>query len=146
MKTPRAWREVGGENPHHSHPPRLSPACSSVQFENATKPPSPWNQVSVAQHIQTPLWAASQREPPVPRPCVPPCCPTAGTPTGPFGPACTWLALPSPSRWFIRTIRLGYAIQFARHPPKFRAIHSTTVRAANAHVLRAEIAVLLPKA
>ncbi|XDV32352.1 hypothetical protein PO909_003201 [Leuciscus waleckii] len=30
-----------------------------------------------------------------------------------------WLALPSPSRWLIRTIRLVYAIQFAQRPPKF---------------------------
>ncbi|CAM4658889.1 unnamed protein product [Leuciscus chuanchicus] len=105
--------------------------------------------VSVAQHTQTPLRAASQREPPEPSPCVPPRCPTPGTPTVPLVPLVrslrAWLALPSPSRWLIRTIRLGYAIQFARRPPKFRAIHSTTVRAADAHVLRAEIAVLLAK-
>ncbi len=41
-----------------------------------------------------------------------------------------WLALPNPSRWLLRTIRLGYAIQFAWRPPKYRGIHSTTVRAA----------------
>ncbi len=56
-----------------------------------------------------------------------------------------WLALPNPSRWLLRTIRLGYAIQFARRPPKYRGIHSTTVRAADAPILRAEIAVLLAK-
>ena len=53
------------------------------------------------------------------------------------------LALPSPSRWLIRTIRLGYAIQFARHPPKFRDVLFTTVKDVVAPVLRAEIAVLL---
>ncbi len=56
-----------------------------------------------------------------------------------------WLALPSPSRWLIRTIRLGYAIQFARRPPKFRGVHFTSVKAVDTHVLRAEIAVLLAK-
>ncbi|XP_077100160.1 uncharacterized protein LOC143751477 [Siphateles boraxobius] len=149
----RARRVVGGQNPHHSHPPLLLPAGSCVRSENAIEPPpappAPWNQVSAAQHTQTPLRAASQREPPELRPCVPPRCPTPGTPTVPLVPLVrslrAWLALPRPSRWLIRTIRLGYAIQFARRPPKFRAIHSTTVRAADAHVLRAEIAVLLAK-
>ncbi|XDV37913.1 hypothetical protein PO909_007437 [Leuciscus waleckii] len=87
---------------------------------------------------------ASQAEP-----CVPPRCPTPGTPTVPLVRLVrslrAWLVLPSPSRWLIRTIRLGYAIQFARRPRKFRVIHSTTVRAADAHVLCAEIAVLLAK-
>ncbi len=36
-------------------------------------------------------------------------------------------------------------IQFARRPPKYRGIHFTTVRAADAPILRAEIAVLLAK-
>ncbi len=49
-----------------------------------------------------------------------------------------WLALPSPSRWLLRTIRLGYAIQFARRPPKFRGIRFTSVKPADAPVLRAE--------
>ncbi len=49
------------------------------------------------------------------------------------------------SRCLLHTIRLGYAIQFARRPPKYRGIHFTTVRAADAPILRAEIAVLLAK-
>ncbi len=40
---------------------------------------------------------------------------------------------------------LGYAIQFARRPPKFRGIRFTSVKPADAPVLRAEIAVLLAK-
>ncbi len=150
----RARRVVGGAKPLHSHPPLLSPADSSVQFEMGTQaspapPVRPWNQVSVAQHTQTPLRAASQREPPELRPCVPPRCLTAGTPVVPLVPLVrslrAWLALPSPSRWLIRTIRLGYAIQFARRPPKFRGIHFTSVKAVDTHVLRAEIVVLLAK-
>ncbi len=150
----RARRVVGGAKPLHSHPPLLSPADSSAQFEMGTQaspapPVRPWNQVSVAQHTQTPLRAASQREPPELRPCVPPRCPTAGTPVVPLVPLVrslrAWLALPSPSHWLIRTIRLGYAIQFARRPPKFRGIHFTSVKAVDAHVLRAEIVVLLAK-
>ncbi len=51
-----------------------------------------------------------------------------------------------PHRWLLRTIRLGYAIQFARRPPKFRRIRFTSVKdSADAPVLRAEIAVLLAK-
>ncbi|KAI2654619.1 ORF V: Enzymatic polyprotein [Labeo rohita] len=57
-----------------------------------------------------------------------------------------WLELPSPSRWLIRTVRLGYAIQFVRHPPKSRGVLFTSVRSdTDASVLRAEIAVLLAK-
>ncbi len=112
-------------------------------------PVRPWNRVSFAQHTQTPLRAASQREPPELRPCIPPRYPTAGTPVVPLVPLVrslrAWLALPSPSRWLIRTIRLGYAIQFAPRPPKFRGVHFTSVKAVDTHVLRAEIAVLLAK-
>ncbi len=145
---------MGGAKPLNSHPPLLSPADSSAQFEMGTQayhapPVRPWNQVSVAQYTQTPLRAASQREPPELCPCIPPRCPTAGTPVVPLVPLVqslrAWLALPSPSRWLIRTIRLSYAIQFARRPPKFRGVHFTSVKAVDTHVLRAEIAVLLAK-
>ncbi len=65
------------------------------------------------------------------------------------GPACTvpggLAELPRPSRWLLRTIRLGYAIQFARRPPKFRGIRFTSVLNNDAPVLRAEVAVLLAK-
>ncbi len=56
-----------------------------------------------------------------------------------------WLTLPSLSRWLTRTIRLGYAIQFARQPPKFNGVLETSVAVRNAPVLREEIAVLLAK-
>ncbi|KAI2655594.1 ORF V: Enzymatic polyprotein [Labeo rohita] len=56
-----------------------------------------------------------------------------------------WLNLPNPSRWLLRTIRLGYAIQFARHPPWYRGVLITLVRGESAAVLDAEIAVLLAK-
>ncbi len=49
------------------------------------------------------------------------------------------------SRWLTRTIRLGYAIQFARRPPKFNVVLETSVAVRNAPVLREEIAVLLAK-
>ncbi|KAL0168633.1 hypothetical protein M9458_036855, partial [Cirrhinus mrigala] len=58
----------------------------------------------------------------------------------------TWLQLPSPSRWLIQTVRLGYAIQFARRPPRYGGVLSTTVHSdTQAAVLRAEVAVLLAK-
>ncbi len=104
-----------------------------------------WKQVSVAPHTQKPLWSA--HEPTELGPCVPPRCPSAGTAVVPLVPLArylgAWLALPSPSRWLLRTISLGYEIQFARHPPKFSSIRFTSVKAADAPVLLAEIAVLL---
>ncbi len=123
---------------------------SKSSGRSKTSPLSSTSSVGSRQQCaQTPLRAASQREPPEPRPCVPPRCPTAGTPVVPLVPLVrslrAWLALPSPSRWLIRTIRLGYAIQFARRPPKFRGVHFTSVKAVDTHVLRAEIAVLLAK-
>ncbi len=86
---------------------------------------------------------------PGPGPCVSPRCPTMGTSVTLLVPLArslgTWLALPSPSRWLLRIIRLGYVIQFARRPPKFRGIWFTSVKAVDTPVLRAEIAVLLAK-
>ncbi|KAL0194646.1 hypothetical protein M9458_008218, partial [Cirrhinus mrigala] len=49
-----------------------------------------------------------------------------------------WSPLPIPSRWLLRTIRLGYTIQF-------RGVHFTSVEAADAPVLNAVVATLLAK-
>ncbi len=54
-------------------------------------------------------------------------------------------SLPRLACWLTRTIKLGYAIQFARRPPKFRGIRSTTVLNQNAPVWWVEIVVLLAK-
>ncbi|KAL0185586.1 hypothetical protein M9458_017256, partial [Cirrhinus mrigala] len=82
-------------------------------------------------------------------PCVFLRCPTAGTSVVSLVPLVrflgAWLVLPGPSRWLLRTIRLGYAIQFAWRTPKFRGIHFTSVEAADAPVLSAEITTLLAK-
>ncbi len=104
------------------------------------------NQVSLTLHTQTPPPAIQARPSQAPGRV-----PVFHIPTGmsvtPLVPLArslgAWLALPSSSRWLLRTIRLGYAIQFARRPPKFRGIRFTSVKAADAPVLRAEIAVLL---
>ncbi len=109
------------QTPCHSLPPLSSPAGSSVWFEDTTRPshtPSAplWNQVSVAQRMQTPLLATSV--PPELSPCVPPRCSTPGTSVVLLVPLArclgAWLALPSTSHWLIHTIRLGYVIHFAR--------------------------------
>ncbi len=133
--------------------PRSSFSVASRQYESIIKGPThapsaqPWKQLSVALHTQTPL--RSTYEPPELGPCVPPHCPTAVVVGGSARPLArylgTWLALPNLSRWLLRTIRLSYAIQFTRLPPKFRGIHFTSVKAADALVLRAEFAVLLAK-
>ncbi len=147
---PQRGRGVVNEsNLSYTHPP-LSPVGSCGRFERAvnrtTHAPSARTQVS-ASHTPTPLRTGN--ETPEPGPCVPPRCPTAGTSVGSLVSLVrfwgAWLTLPNPSRWLLRTIRLGYAIQFTRQPPKYRGIHSTTVRAADAPILRAEIAVLLAK-
>ncbi len=147
---PQRGRGVVNEsNLSYTHPP-LSPVGSCGRFERAvnrtTHAPSAGTQVS-ASHTPIPLRTGN--ETPEPGPCVPPRCPTAGTSVGSLVSLVrfwgAWLALPNPSRWLLRTIRLGYAIQFARRPPKYHGIHSTTVRAADAPILRAEIAVLLAK-
>ncbi len=147
---PQRGRGVVNEsNLSYTHPP-LSPVGSCGRFERAvnrtTHAPSARTQVS-ASHTPTPLWTGNETL--EPGPCIPPRCPTVGTSVGSLVSLVrfwgAWLALPNPSRWLLRTIRLGYAIQFARRPPKYRGIHSTTVRAADAPILRAEIAVLLAK-
>ncbi len=147
---PQRGRGVVNEsNLSYTHSP-LSPVGSCGRFERAvnrtTHAPSARTQVS-ASHTPTPLRTGNETL--EPGPCVPPRCPTAGTSVGSLVSLVrfwgAWLALPNPSRWLLRTIRLGYAIQFARRPPKYRGIHSTTVRAADAPILRAEIAVLLAK-
>ncbi len=135
---------------HTPVPPLSSPVGSRVRSEGVTpSPASPaqlWSQVSVTPHTQTPLRDALPFES---GPCAPFRCPTVGTSVTPLVPLVrslgAWLELPRPSRWLLRTIRLGYAIQFARHPPKFRGIRFTSVLSKDAPVLRAEVAVLLAK-
>ncbi len=134
----------------HSHPPLPSPVGSRVLSEDAMPSPAPpaqpWSQVSVAPYTQTPLRDALPFES---GPYAPLRCPTAGTSMTPLVPLVrslgAWLELPRPSRWLLRTIRLGYAIQFAQRPPKFRGIQFTSVLNKDAPVLRAEVAVLLAK-
>ncbi len=128
-------------------------AVTSLKPGSCVSPHMRRNQVSVTLHYTPrPRPLPSQARPsqaPGPGPCVPHRCPTTCTSVTPLVPLArslgAWLALPSPSRWLLRTIRLGYAIQFARRPSKFRGIRFTSVKAADAPVLRAEIAVLLAK-
>ncbi len=77
------------------------------------------------------------------------CCTTTGTSIVPLKPLAqcleAWLTPPSLSRWLTRTIRLSYAIQFARQPPKFNGVLEMSVAVRNTPVLCKEIAVLLAK-
>ncbi len=84
--------------------------------------------------------------PSVPSSLTPIRCTTAGTSIVPLEPLARRLEawLPSPSRWLTHTIRLGYAIQFARRPPKFSGVLETALAARNAPVLREEIAWVSP--
>ncbi len=129
-----------------AHDPFL-PAAKRVRFGDDVPPHAP---------LASPVWdpGSSVRMPQNTPPSVPStptpfrCTPT-GTSIVPLEPLAqrleSWLTLPSLTRWLTCTIRLGYAIQFARQPPKFNAVLEMSVEVWNAPVLREEIAVLLAK-
>ncbi|XP_048051078.1 uncharacterized protein LOC125271134 [Megalobrama amblycephala] len=85
---------------------------------------------SVTPRTQTPPLLRDAM-PPIPGPSVPSRCPTKGAPVVPLTLLAwflgAWLELPNLSRWLIRTIRLGYAIQFAWRPPRFRGVRAMMV-------------------
>jgi hypothetical protein len=57
-----------------------------------------------------------------------------------------WERLPGVSPWILRTVRLGYTLQFCRNPPCFNGVFPTVVdSAAQASVLQQEISSLLLK-
>ena len=56
-----------------------------------------------------------------------------------------WERLPGISQWVLRTIRLGYTIQFRKGPPPFRGILPTVVKPEEVAVLRQEMTALLKK-
>ncbi len=112
---------------------------SSLTAHLASPVRDPWSSVRMPQNAP----------PSVPSTPTPFRCTTTGTSIVPLEPLAqrleAWLTLPSLSRWLTRIIRLGYAIQFARRPPKFNGVLETSVAVRNAPVLREEIAVLLAK-
>ncbi len=129
-----------------AHNPLL-PAAKRVWFGDDVPPHAP---------LASPVWdpGSSLRMPQNAPPSVPSTptpfrCTTTGTSIVPLEPLAqcleAWLTLPSLSRWLTRTIRLGYAIQLARRPPKFNGVLETSMAVRNAPVLREEIAVLLAK-
>ncbi len=142
--------------PGIGRPPRLSRPLSNLAVSGRASGPEMgdpemegtalWEMVnvaSIAPHTQTHLRSA--HEPPELGPCVPPRCPTAGMAVVPLVPLAwylgAWLALPSPSRSFLRTISLCYVIQLAQRPPKFSGIHFTAVKVADAPVLHAKVTI-----
>ncbi len=133
--------------PPHSHPRPILPAAKRVRFGDAVLPHAPL--ASPYRDSGSSARMSQNAGPSVPSSLTPIRCTTAGTSIVPLEPLArrleAWLALPSPSRWLTRTIRLGYAIQFARRPPKFSGVLETAVAARNAPVLREEIAVLLAR-
>ncbi len=56
-----------------------------------------------------------------------------------------WQAIPGVSEWVIGIIKRGYSLQFARRPPRFSGVVSTSVQGENARVLRSEVMTLLEK-
>ncbi len=133
--------------PPHSRPRPILPVAKRVRFGDDIPPHAP-----LASPVRDPGSSVRmpQNAPPsVPSTPTPFRCTITGTLIVPLEPLAqrleAWLTLPSLSRWLTRTIRLGYAIQFARRPPKFNGVLETSVAVRNAPVLREEIAVLLAK-
>ncbi len=133
--------------PPHSRPRPILPVAKRVRFGDDIPLHAP-----LASPVRDPGSSVRmpQNAPPsVPSTPTPFRCTTTGTSIVPLEPLAqrleAWLTLPSLSRWLTRTIRLGYAIQFARRPPKFNGVLETSVAVRNAPVLRKEIAVLLAK-
>ncbi len=133
--------------PPHSRPQPILPVAKRVRFGDDIPPHAP-----LASPVRDPGSSVRmpQNAPPfVPSTPTPFRCTTTGTSIVPLEPLAqrleAWLTLPSLSRWLTRTIRLGYAIQFARRPPKFNGVLETSVAVRNTPVLREEIAVLLAK-
>ncbi len=133
--------------PPHSRPRPILPVVKRVRFGDDIPPHAP-----LASPVRDPGSSVRmpQNAPPsVPSTPTPFRCTTTGTSIVPLEPLAqrleAWLTLPSLSRWLTRTIRLGYAIQFARRPPKFNGVLETSLAVRNAPVMRKEIAVLLAK-
>ncbi len=133
--------------PPHSRKRPILPVAKRVRFGDDIPPHAP-----LASPVRDPGSSVRmpQNAPPsVPSTPTPFRCTTTGTSIVPLEPLAqhleAWLTLPSLSRWLTRTIQLGYAIQFARRPPKFNGVLETSVAVRNAPVLREEIAVLLAK-
>ncbi len=133
--------------PPHSRPRTILPVAKRVRFGDDIPPHTPLS--SPVRDPGSSVRMPQNATPSVPSTPTPFRCTTTGTsivPLEPLGQRLkAWLTLPSLSRWLTRTIRLGYAIQFARRPPKFNGVFETSVAVRNAPVLREEIAVLLAK-
>ncbi len=56
-----------------------------------------------------------------------------------------WQAIPGVSEWVMGIIKRGYSLQFARRPPRFSGVVSTSVHGENTRVLRSEVMTLLEK-
>ncbi len=145
----RVLRSMGRQcaTPCLSRPRPILPVAKRVRLGDDIPPHAP-----LASPVRDPGSSVRmpQNAPPsVPSTPTPFRCTTTGTSIVPLEPLAqrleAWLTLPSLSRWLTRTIRLGYAIQFARRPPKFNGVLETSVAVRNAPVLREEIAVLLAK-
>ncbi len=133
--------------PPHSRPRPILSVAKRVRFGDDIPPHAP-----LASPVRDPGSSVRmpQNAPPsMPSTPTPFRCTTTGTSIVPLEPLAqrleAWLTLPSLSRWLTCTIRLGYAIQFTRRPPKFNGVLETSVAVRNGPVLREEIAVLLAK-
>ncbi len=133
--------------PPHSCPQPILPAAKRVRLGDAVPPHTPL--ASPPGDSGSSARMGQNAVPSVPSSPTPLRCTTVCTSVVPLVPLArylgAWLALPSPSRWLIHTIPLGYAIQFTRRPPKYSVVLETSVAVQDVPVLREEIADLLAK-
>ncbi len=91
----------------------------------------------------------SQKESNFPLPSLTSALPPCSRPLEFIQPLATWAeawqAIPGVSEWVMGIIKRGYSLQFARRPPRFSGVVSTSVQGENARVLRSEVMTLLEK-
>ncbi len=85
----------------------------------------------------------SQKESNFPLPSLTSALPPCSRPLEFIQPLATWAeawqAIPGVSEWVMGIIKRGYSLQFARRPPRFSGMVSTSVQGENARVLRSEV-------
>ncbi len=91
----------------------------------------------------------SQKESNFPLPSITSALPPCSRPLEFIQPLATraeaWQAIPGVSEWVMGIIKRGYSLQFARRPPRFSGVVSTSVQGENARVLRSEVMTPLEK-
>ncbi len=111
--------------PPHSRPRcPLLPVAKRLQFGDAL--PLHASLASPSRDKGSSVVMSQNVLPSGPSSTTPHCCTSVGMSIVPLVPLAqslgAWLALPNPSRWLIRTVRVSYVIQSARRLPRFSSV------------------------